>query len=92
MHFANLARPGTDWQDVPCFLGWKHSEGGAHRKMTLRLKMLCVQDEATVLKKASNAEKKTDLAKRVTAFPKRLQEAVAYTAEDDIFLNHIGDR
>ena len=51
-----------------------------------------MQNEATKLKKASNAEKKTDLAQRIVAFPKRLQEAVAYTAEDDIFLNHIGDR
>ena len=53
---------------------------------------LPVQEEATKLKKASNAEKKADLAKRIVAFPKRLQEAAAYTAEDDIFLNHIGDR
>lgn len=58
----------------------------------LILSDLCMQNEATKLKKASNAEKKTDLAQRIVAFPKRLQEAVAYTAEDDIFLNHIGDR
>ena len=51
-----------------------------------------MQDEATKLKQASSAEKKADLAKRVAAYPKRLQEAVALTAEDDIFLNHIGDR
>ena len=51
-----------------------------------------VQDEATGLKKASNAEKKADLGRRVAAFPKRLQEAVAKTSEEDIFLNHIGDR
>lgn len=51
-----------------------------------------MQDEATKLKHASNAEKKADLAKRVAAYPKRLQEAVALTEEDDLFLNQIGDR
>ena len=54
--------------------------------------LAAAQDEGTVLKKASNAEKKADLGQRVAAFPKRLQEAVAKSAEEDIFLNHIGDR
>ena len=63
-------------------------------------KMLCqgsrklagVQEEADELKKANQEGKKADLARRVKNFPKHLKEAVARTPQDEIFINHIGDR
>ena len=51
-----------------------------------------MQDKATDLKHLSNADKKADLAKRVAGYPEPVREAVQLTAEDDLFLNHIGDR
>ena len=51
-----------------------------------------MQEEADKRKRASQEEKKADLARRVEKFPKHLREAVAGTPHDDIFINHIGDR
>ena len=51
-----------------------------------------VQEEADELKKANQEGKKADLARRVKNFPKHLKEAVAGTPQDEIFINHIGDR
>ncbi|CAK0782391.1 hypothetical protein CVIRNUC_005666 [Coccomyxa viridis] len=50
------------------------------------------QEEADELKKANQEGKKADLARRVKNFPKHLKEAVAGTPQDEIFINHIGDR
>ena len=55
-------------------------------------KLAGVQKEADELKKASQEGKKADLARRVEKFPKHLKEAVAGTPQDEIFINHIGDR
>ena len=51
-----------------------------------------MQEEADELKKANQEGKKADLARRVKNFPKHLREAVAGTPQDEIFINHIGDR
>ena len=51
-----------------------------------------MQAEADELKKANQEGKKADLARRVEEFPKHLKEAVAGTPQDEIFINHIGDR
>ena len=51
-----------------------------------------MQEEVDELKKAGQKEKKADLARRAEKFPKHLREAVAGTPQDDVFINHIGDR
>lgn len=56
------------------------------------LELAGVQEEADELKKANQEGKKADLARRVKNFPKHLKEAVAGTPQDEIFINHIGDR